>query len=89
MNTDPITKTYYIVHIGNADLYFETLEQASDFFAKIARAPIKNINYSYEGGKRVEYFQEGQIGISLQQETLTVFPSLEAAKFEVRDHNEL
>lgn len=83
---EPTTKTYYIVEIGGADLYFERLEEAADFFAKVAKAPIKNIGHTYENGKSLYYTDtSGSIKISMKQETLTVYPSRKAANFASKD----
>ena len=85
---EPKTQTYYLVEIGSADLYFERLEDAAEFFAKIAKAPIKNIQRTYEKGETLHFIGTEATDISMKQETLVVYPNKKAASFAVADKKE-
>ena len=74
------TKTYFVVEIGGADLYFEKLNDASEFFAKIVGSNAEKIGSIGYGPSY--HFKSGKHHPTMKQEVIDVYPSRKAAEFE-------
>jgi hypothetical protein len=85
---EPKRETLYVVEVGSADFHFEKLQDAADFFSMITKAPIKHVVSTYENGKSLSYLdQDHPIRVSMKQESITIYPSLKAAKFAANDNS--
>lgn len=89
---EPQKKTYYVVEIGGADLYFDNLQKASDFFAKIVQSGAEKIS-SLGYGSDAYHYKHGVHTPLLKQEILDVYPTEKAARFaksneETKDESE-
>jgi hypothetical protein len=74
------TITYFIVEIGGADFYFEKLQDASDFFAKLVSSTGEKIGrLGY--GDNAYYYKEGKHTPKMSQETMDVYQTKKAAEF--------
>lgn len=80
MNIEKTTKTFFIVEIGGADLYFEKLEEASNFFGKLVGANAHKVGRLGYGDNSY-HFQDGKHFPSMKQETIDIYPTRKAAEF--------
>lgn len=74
------TKTYFIVEIGGADFYFEKLQDASDFFAKLVSTNAEKIDAEGYGANAFHY-KNGKHHPTMKQEVMDIYPTLKAARF--------
>ena len=77
---EKITKTYFIVEIGGADFYFEKLQDASDFFAKLVSSTGEKIAQLGYSSPRY-YYKDGRHTPKMTQETIDVYETKKAAEF--------
>ena len=81
-------KTYFIVEIGGAYFYFEKLQEASDFFAKLVGSTGERINRLGYGDNSY-YYKDGKHTPKMSQETIDVYLTKKAAEFAKHEKEEL
>lgn len=81
---EPNKKIVYIVEIGSADFYFDTLQQASEFFATIVKVPVINVEHDYSRGY---WLSDKKLNISMKQETILLYPNKKALDFAKSQEN--
>jgi len=72
--------TYFIVEIGGADFYFEKLQDASDFFAKLASTNAEKIGRLGYGKDSYNY-RDGKHMPTMKQDVLEVYETEKSARF--------
>lgn len=79
MDYEPKQQTIFVVEIGNVDLYFDNLQKASEFFAKIVEAPFMKIER--EGWNGDYFVTDKKEKVSMKTETINLYPNQEAVEF--------
>lgn len=77
------TKTYYVVEIGGADLYFADIQKASDFFAKVVGSGA--VDMGSVGYNKDYAYVRGTPTVSMKTEVVGLYQTEKAARFAVSE----